>query len=91
MFSADTRMECGRVGGSVDQHLEDCLTGDFLYPGCDQFLEEGCEYYGSVSEFSPDDGDKGEAGECEDFCNKIQVSTNAVSYKVLVLLKTMYL
>ena len=69
--SGDFRDECGVVGGSPEQSIDECINS--LYHGCDAFLEEECQYAGADLGLSPPDGQVNTALECEELCVLYQV------------------
>ena len=58
------------MGGSPAANIGECL-GDNA-SDCDVFYEENCEYKGSDTGLSPDDGAMKNEEECQQFCQIFQ-------------------
>ena len=67
-FRGHSRDDCNLIGGTPDQSLEDCVTGDHLNLGCSSFLEVNCVYNGLELAYQPPDGEVDRIGRCHEFC-----------------------
>lgn len=54
-------------------HLQDCIFGDTTDGGCDDFLQQECEYEGQDTGLSPPPGQITNPTECQLYCRDNQV------------------